>query len=232
MSRAGSKNLGGSTLNNPWVLTDRGDLVLASDIPQPKPLRPARVNVTTPPRHALIIFRGLPSTIPRSFGARENREPSTANAGSSGASRTDTSIRTARDDANHRPGNNTLARRRASTGQQPGCTNVWTKEDLYVDSARPPPLDAPKEHHVCSICHDVKSHPVSYQCGHSHCYVCIRLWLEKKKMTCPECSKVMHSAPFRHYGEEHGIEHEYPAWNDQSRVWYDWQGLIFPGAEN
>ena len=47
-----------------------------------------------------------------------------------------------------------------------------------------------------------------YACGHSHCYVCIRIWLEKK-WTCPECVQVMNAPPFRHYAEEAGIAHGY-----------------------
>jgi hypothetical protein len=36
-----------------------------------------------------------------------------------------------------------------------------TEAVLYNDAARPPVLATPKPHHVCSICCDVKSHPVS-----------------------------------------------------------------------
>jgi hypothetical protein len=38
----------------------------------------------------------------------------------------------------------------------------------------------------------------------------------------------MHVAPFRHYGEEAWIAAEYPLWNDQSQVDYNWDDLIFP----
>ncbi|KAF8145912.1 hypothetical protein K438DRAFT_1991382 [Mycena galopus ATCC 62051] len=101
--------------------------------------------------------------------------------------------------------------------------------DLYNDDARPPVLATPKPHHVCGICFSVKSHPVSYLCGHSHCYVCIRIWLGRRK-TCPECTQVMHIAPFRHYGEELGIAFDYPFWVDDSRVLYSFEGLVFPRA--
>ncbi|KAJ7678411.1 hypothetical protein B0H17DRAFT_1078874 [Mycena rosella] len=75
----------------------------------------------------------------------------------------------------------------------------------------------------------MKSHPVSSRCGHSYCYVCIRIWLQKK-WTCPVCIKVIREAPFRHYGEEDSIESDYPAWRDSSRVAYRWDGLVFPVA--
>ncbi|KAJ7454343.1 hypothetical protein B0H11DRAFT_2244998 [Mycena galericulata] len=71
------------------------------------------------------------------------------------------------------------------------------------------------------------SHPVSYLCGHSHCYACIRVWLEKR-WTCPECVTPMHRAPFRHYGEEAYIADAYPEWKDGSEVNYSFEGLVFP----
>ncbi|KAJ6470099.1 hypothetical protein C8R47DRAFT_1222727 [Mycena vitilis] len=96
--------------------------------------------------------------------------------------------------------------------------------------ARPPPLSTERYHQRCAICLDVKSHPVSYQCGHSHCYVCVRLWLEVS-WKCPECSAVMHSAPIRHWGEEGGIEFDFPGWKNASVVTYSFDGLYFPAAE-
>jgi hypothetical protein len=100
------------------------------------------------------------------------------------------------------------------------------------------------DHHMCGICHFVKSHPVScvrfvgavnvkahlnfrYTCGHSHCFVCIRIWLEKE-WTCPECVTVMGQPPFRHYAEEAGIAREYPDWKDASSVDFSFEDLIFP----
>ncbi|KAF8128076.1 hypothetical protein K438DRAFT_2141409 [Mycena galopus ATCC 62051] len=104
-----------------------------------------------------------------------------------------------------------------------------TEDDLYNDEARPPVLATPSPHHVCGICLSVKSHPVSYLCGHSHCFVCIRVWLERQ-WKCPECSQVMHTPPFHHYGEENSIAHDYPFWMDDSRVSYSFRDLIFPQA--
>ncbi|KAJ7103990.1 hypothetical protein B0H15DRAFT_942025 [Mycena belliarum] len=87
-----------------------------------------------------------------------------------------------------------------------------------------------KIHQQCGICRCVKSHPVSYTCGHSHCYVCIRMWLERK-WTCPECVTVMDRAPFRQYAEEAAIAFDYPEWEDRSVVDYSFDGLVFPKVE-
>jgi hypothetical protein len=40
-----------------------------------------------------------------------------------------------------------------------------------------------------------------YCCGHSHCFVCIHVWLEKS-WRCPECLEMMYRKPFRHWGGE------------------------------
>ncbi|KAJ6522921.1 hypothetical protein DFH09DRAFT_1096880 [Mycena vulgaris] len=101
------------------------------------------------------------------------------------------------------------------------------EQNLYLDAIRPPPLEDVKHHHLCIFCRTVKSHPVSYKCGHSDCYFCVHLWLENK-WTCPQCSDQITSAPFRHYGEEGSILHDYPAWVDRSRVSYSWEGLVLP----
>ncbi|KAJ7630164.1 hypothetical protein FB45DRAFT_1027397 [Roridomyces roridus] len=65
---------------------------------------------------------------------------------------------------------------------------------------RPPELPELKDHHRCDICLGPKSHPVSYTCGHSHCYVCIRAWLDKRG-DCPLCRQTCFSTttvPPRH----------------------------------
>lgn len=67
----------------------------------------------------------------------------------------------------------------------------------------------------------------SYLCGHSHCYVCIRLWLERK-WSCPDCVTPMYSAPFRHYAEEGALASAFPNWNDMSVVDYAFTDLVFP----
>ncbi|KAJ7156558.1 hypothetical protein C8R43DRAFT_1125753 [Mycena crocata] len=101
-----------------------------------------------------------------------------------------------------------------------------THADLWVDGAGPRVQVAEKPHEKCSICCHVKSHPVSYICGHSHCYVCIRLWLERD-WKCPDCATTMYQAPFRQYAEEDALEATYSDW-DSSRVEYNWDGLLFP----
>ncbi|KAJ7446785.1 hypothetical protein FB451DRAFT_1412194 [Mycena latifolia] len=100
-------------------------------------------------------------------------------------------------------------------------------EILYLTATRPPEVESPKKHHLCGICRGVKSHPVSYECGHSHCYVCICLWLEES-WKCPTCRKVMTAEPFRHYGEEDCLVDAYPDRGDKSEVDYSWDGLRFP----
>ncbi|KAJ7699120.1 hypothetical protein B0H16DRAFT_1749490 [Mycena metata] len=54
-----------------------------------------------------------------------------------------------------------------------------TEDDLYLSADRPPTLKTDRAHQTCSICLNVKAHPVAYLCGHSHCYVCIRIHLEE-----------------------------------------------------
>ncbi|KAJ7470072.1 hypothetical protein B0H11DRAFT_1920229 [Mycena galericulata] len=116
---------------------------------------------------------------------------------------------------------------RASQGRRSARETPLTRDDLYLTSERPPELAEYKLHHQCGICSGVKSHPVSYLCGHSHCYVCIRVWLEQS-WSCPICVTPMYMPPVRHYGEEDGLAADYPAWHDNSAVDYDWDGLIWP----
>ncbi|KAJ7867429.1 hypothetical protein B0H13DRAFT_1897574 [Mycena leptocephala] len=117
--------------------------------------------------------------------------------------------------------------------------------DLYENDARPPTRSTTKSHQRCGLCGNVKSHPVSYgfslpiflfmltslgtryECGHSHCYVCIRLHLEFD-WACPHCSKIITRAPYCHHGEEDGITCDFPDWHDTSRVAYSWDGLTWP----
>ncbi|KAJ7127924.1 hypothetical protein C8R44DRAFT_873698 [Mycena epipterygia] len=113
--------------------------------------------------------------------------------------------------------------------ERPKRDRPLTEEDLWIDGGRPSPLADVKPHHECIICKLVKSHRVSYKCGHSDCYVCIRLWLEKQ-WWCPHCMQEMNGAPFRHYAEEASIRYDYPDWVDHSKVSYDWEGMVFPEA--
>ncbi|KAJ7904064.1 hypothetical protein B0H13DRAFT_2334903 [Mycena leptocephala] len=99
--------------------------------------------------------------------------------------------------------------------------------DLYENDARPPTRSTTKSHQRCGLCGNVKSHPVSYECGHSHCYVCIRLHLEFD-WACPHCSKIITRTPYCHHGEQDGITFDFPDWHDTSRVAYSWDGLTWP----
>ncbi|KAJ7483686.1 hypothetical protein B0H11DRAFT_1914569 [Mycena galericulata] len=112
------------------------------------------------------------------------------------------------------------------TGTRAVRDHPLTEQDLYLDAARPELLEARQPHHKCGICFAVKSHPVSYKCGHSHCYACIRIWLEKR-WTCPDCVTVMTCAPFRHFGEENGLAADYPGRQDQSRVSYSFAEVMW-----
>ncbi|KAJ6518236.1 hypothetical protein C8R47DRAFT_1205300 [Mycena vitilis] len=102
-----------------------------------------------------------------------------------------------------------------------------TYEDLYAGGVGPPEQEAIEGYQKCTICHFAKSHPVSYVCGHSHCYACIRMWLERK-WTCPDCVRPMFVAPFRQYAEEAALALAFPNWIDTSVVDYSFDSLIFP----
>ncbi|KAJ7164822.1 hypothetical protein C8R43DRAFT_1122700 [Mycena crocata] len=87
-------------------------------------------------------------------------------------------------------------RRQVDPGWRATHDEELTAADLYQTEARPPPQGTDRTHQRCSICLQIKSHGVGYSCGHGHCYVCIRLWLEEE-FTCPICRAVMHAPPIR-----------------------------------
>ncbi|KAK6993085.1 hypothetical protein R3P38DRAFT_3224100 [Favolaschia claudopus] len=120
-----------------------------------------------------------------------------------------------------------LAPARSLFGWRETRKQPLTFTDLWAWGEGPAEQEALKAHHMCGICLLVKSHPVSYTCGHSHCYVCIRMWLEYE-WKCPVCMATMYRPPFRHWGEEDWIAGEYPEWKDRSVVDYSWRGLEFP----
>ncbi|KAK6997516.1 hypothetical protein R3P38DRAFT_3219610 [Favolaschia claudopus] len=105
-----------------------------------------------------------------------------------------------------------------------------SEEMLWSTAGRPRDYEVLQDHHQCTICRSVKAHPVSYECGHSHCYVCIRLWLERS-WQCPDCRTTMHRRPFRHWGEEAALTAAYAGWGQTSAVEYSWEGLTFPKVE-
>ncbi|KAJ6490869.1 hypothetical protein C8R45DRAFT_1096416 [Mycena sanguinolenta] len=102
-----------------------------------------------------------------------------------------------------------------------------THDDLYLDAERPAGNVEPKDYHLCAICKAMLLHPVSTHCGHTFCFVCIRMWLEKE-WTCPECVTTLVSVPCRHWGTGQALASEYPTRVDNSRVKMSWIGLDFP----
>ncbi|KAJ7264469.1 hypothetical protein B0H12DRAFT_1230667 [Mycena haematopus] len=102
-----------------------------------------------------------------------------------------------------------------------------SEDTLYLTAARPPERVLLEPFHMCGICCGVKEHPVSYKCGHSYCFSCIRLWLEKS-WYCPDCKATMHTPPFRHWAEEASLAAAYPGWGEATKVSYSWMGLQFP----
>ncbi|KAJ7019383.1 hypothetical protein C8F04DRAFT_1276294 [Mycena alexandri] len=102
-----------------------------------------------------------------------------------------------------------------------------TPDALWLTAGRPQNYKVKLSHHACGICKSVKAHPVSYVCGHSHCYPCIRVWLEHN-WGCRDCRATMTRAPFRHYAEEDSLAAAYPGWGEGTHVDYSWRGLKFP----
>ncbi|KAJ7684867.1 hypothetical protein DFH06DRAFT_1313242 [Mycena polygramma] len=100
-------------------------------------------------------------------------------------------------------------------------------KDLYLTDARPPADSDPLPHHECSVCYNIKSHPVAYRCGHSHCYVCVREWLETS-WECPFCRAEIRDEPMCSDDAKRAIAFDHPDWQDHSLVSYSWEGLYFP----
>ncbi|KAJ7899715.1 hypothetical protein B0H13DRAFT_2336973 [Mycena leptocephala] len=115
-----------------------------------------------------------------------------------------------------------------SSGSRVRNNPPLTLTSLWIDGIEPPVLTTPERpHQECAICKHVKCCPVISGCGHSHCYPCIRLWLERS-FQCPTCRTVMTSPPFRCWTEEQSILFDNPNWNNTSRVDYSFEGLTFP----
>ncbi|KAJ7807757.1 hypothetical protein B0H14DRAFT_3482944 [Mycena olivaceomarginata] len=103
------------------------------------------------------------------------------------------------------------------------------KATLYVDGRIPAHQSTSREYYRCSLCSNMKAHPVSYLCGHSHCYACIRIWLETE-WSCPVCNEIMTRPPHRQFSEEDAIADMFPQWACSTQVEYSWDGLTFPGC--
>ncbi|KAJ7840771.1 hypothetical protein B0H13DRAFT_2366054 [Mycena leptocephala] len=124
-----------------------------------------------------------------------------------------------------------------STPQQRGTLSAGSRvrndlpltlTSLWIVGIEPPALTTPERpHHECAVCKQVKSCPVISGCRHSHCYPCVRFWLERS-FQCPTCRTIMIAPPFRCWTEEQSILFDNPNWNNQSRVNYSFEGLTFP----
>ncbi|KAJ7660091.1 hypothetical protein DFH06DRAFT_1326233 [Mycena polygramma] len=219
----------GDTKANPLILDENGRRVTRltrspvlqrttnANGPRVEPARTGPRIVGRGPPSAIrqdIVWRGAPSIL---LARDEANRRATAAAGGSNQNR-----------ARRAPQAEETRPRRLSRAQpqpQPGPTAL-DPESLYLTADRPPEWKDVKEHHECDICRGVKSHPVCYECGHSHCYVCIRVWFSKNK-TCPDCNAAIRTMPHRHWGEENGIRADYPGWIDKSVVDYSFEGLGF-----
>ncbi|KAJ7666198.1 hypothetical protein DFH06DRAFT_1323328 [Mycena polygramma] len=103
-----------------------------------------------------------------------------------------------------------------------------THDNLYLDDARPPPLEpGPDPAHSCGICLGVNSHPARTRCGHTYCFICLRMALERD-WRCPECRQTIHKAPVPDVNMAQLIAVHYPRWVDASRVTFTFDGLLFP----
>ncbi|KAJ7770052.1 hypothetical protein B0H16DRAFT_1715678 [Mycena metata] len=118
---------------------------------------------------------------------------------------------------------------RTRPGHREQRLTALIREDLYFEGRLPVHQSTSRRSQRCSLCLSAKSHPVSYLCGHSHCYACIRLHLERS-WECPTagCSTVMQRAPHRHYPDEEALAEDFPLWVTQTAVFYTWDGLTFP----
>ncbi|KAJ6473622.1 hypothetical protein C8R47DRAFT_1221429 [Mycena vitilis] len=114
----------------------------------------------------------------------------------------------------------------ATPGVREERDEALTVEDLWRPGSGPPFIDSVVSQDNCTICLQLKSHPVFYKCGHGHCYTCVRVWLEEQ-WECPECRATISQEPFRIYAVEEFLTRVYGDW-DTSKISYDWSGLVFP----
>ncbi|KAJ7075036.1 hypothetical protein B0H15DRAFT_956852 [Mycena belliarum] len=121
----------------------------------------------------------------------------------------------------------TAQRDRRRNGFRVPRKNPLREEDLYEEGIVPSPQDALDPDLTCTICLNAKAHSVIYACQHSHCYACIRIWLERQ-WTCPLCKKPMRRAPRPNVAEQQTITGLFPDWAASTRVSYSWDGLTFP----
>ncbi|KAJ7646087.1 hypothetical protein DFH06DRAFT_1333018 [Mycena polygramma] len=147
--------------------------------------------------------------------------------------RPETSIRAARVQASNVPRNPRhiplrIIRRPVNGARTPRFPPL-SRENLWLTEERPLAVRGLHPDDVCRLCFQVKSHPVSSECGHSHCYVCIRVALESS-WNCPHpsCEATMYGPPVRNTIEEEKLAVLYPKREDNSVVNYSFSGLLFP----
>ncbi|KAJ7921288.1 hypothetical protein B0H13DRAFT_1866890 [Mycena leptocephala] len=170
-----TRGLGRSSKQNPWVFNDRGKLMLSDSINWEGNGGVKALGAPYPE-----IIEGPPSSIlqvayPGGAGRAAAALALCYGDVGPGPARTKSSVHCTRDDAN-------MLTLRRDTGMPPCIPLVpppapdpwvafrgWhrdrqvglTREDLWLDKECPPVLAMPKPHHVCGLCRDMKSHPVS-----------------------------------------------------------------------
>ncbi|KAJ7318568.1 hypothetical protein DFH08DRAFT_1036369 [Mycena albidolilacea] len=199
--------LEGSSTDNPWCIDDKGRLFL------PKGKFGRNYAVLSPPKPKPPkpqIYGGPSSTIKSNARAHAK------------------AVREAAAAAAAAPPSKAQTRTQYRDGKRQRRNVPLTANDLYLDDWRPR-ADVPMAGYRCVICECVKSHPVANKCGHSYCYVCIRLRLEHE-WTCPHknCNHIIRRAPKMNVGEVESLAADYPDRIDKSRVSYNWDGLDFP----
>ncbi|KAJ7049742.1 hypothetical protein C8F01DRAFT_1264961 [Mycena amicta] len=101
---------------------------------------------------------------------------------------------------------------------------------LLPGSPLPPRLTPKTTTHACGICAAVKVHPVLCTCGHTFCYLCLRIQVQAS-WKCLTCEGIIRAPPVRNLDVEDLLGAIYPALAaDQSQVTYLWDGLVFPTA--
>ncbi|KAJ7918357.1 hypothetical protein B0H13DRAFT_1869537 [Mycena leptocephala] len=93
------------------------------------------------------------------------------------------------------------------------CSVPLAEDNLYLDAARPAMLVQVRLEHTCTLCLNAKSHPILYECKHSHCYVCICTSLETS-WQCPQCQQPITARPRRDNDAAAEIAKDYPGWDN------------------
>ncbi|KAJ7116093.1 hypothetical protein C8R44DRAFT_880465 [Mycena epipterygia] len=214
--------------NNPILLDENGRVVTSFGRP-PRAARP-----TSPSSWLLSIFRGPPSSIiPGGYGSVPPLFPAGGGPPTSGqlASRAGRPSRPPlRPVVQPAPSHSItpLCIRRRVPGAGEG--KHAERDDELTEKSSMSPMPDPQLTAVLkpmTVAYASISSPIQYECGHGHCYVCIRTWL-KRSWQCPQCWQRMTAAPTRSYATEASITIDHPLWSDPSVVTYSWAGLKFP----